>query len=477
MVIRHFVRHNPRLHFKNSHLEVEAFMRKRATKFGVNIEFCADFPIPDSSTNGIWVFSEIINPFSDYDELESVLKAYANVDWKELNISGLVPGTEFSRVLNTTAADSAGIKSYISSVQERHNLQINVFKFKRLKVFLSLLKFVPDMHKLSIEQFAGMLEKPEVFEHVLSYGEKLNLEHRDSCPICKSSNLEKLYPKDSQAFLGFMTRRSSFYTRCLACEIIFLNPCPISNDLHKVYDEFDKQDFAASINFPYDDQSQRGKFILDLGMNEKTRSLDLGGGIGKFSQFLKRKNPTWEVTHSDFGIKQYPELEVKGIKTRALDFTNSPIGDREYDLITMWEVIEHIHPEKLKFVFDNILKALSPGGVYVFSTPNFDSPLCQAFDFYSACPPFHTFVFSEAWLKAYFIKYPGFELVKIGYCSDFLDDLSGWMDYASMTAPTFTQRGVAKFVSALSRSSQIEKEKLTASMQGSEVIFCLRRKQ
>ena len=126
---------------------------------------------------------------------------------------------------------------------------------------------------------------------------------------------------------------------------------------------------------------------------------------------------------------------------------------------------------------ENIWKALKPGGVLVFSTPNFDSPLCRALDFYSACPPFHTFVFSESWLKEYFAKTKRFEVVKVGYCSDFLDDLPGWMSYAKQTSSTMALQGLAEFsMHAMAGATDTEaKRVINQKVQGSEVILCLKK--
>ncbi|MBY0518483.1 MAG: class I SAM-dependent methyltransferase [Bacteriovoracaceae bacterium] len=476
MQIRHIVKMNSRLSFKDSAKPIQRFMEMRAQKYQIEIAFCSEFPDKNSlKISGIYLFSDMINPFSDYDEILNVLKQYSAFDWTRLQVEGLVPGTGFVDIFKT-GGEADLPKTYYSGQQARFNLQINIFKYKRLKVFLRLLGKIKDLHTYSVEQFASKLESKEIFELVISYGEDIEIEYFDHCPVCRCKNVQKLYQQDSQPFLGFITKNSSFYTRCLQCEVIYLNPCPKREDIPRIYDEFDRQDFAASLNFPYDEKSQRGNFLEKLKLPEKSKSLDMGGGIGKFSQFLKKKYPAWDVTHSDFEIKQYPELEKMGIQTRALDFTSSSIGDSQFDLITMWEVIEHIHPERLEFVFQNIARALVRGGMFVFSTPNFDSSLCKALDFYSACPPFHTFVFSETWLTHYFSKHADFEISKIGYCSDFLDDLGGWMKYGQQTSPSISLRGMSEFVSVLSENSKIDKELMADSVEGTEIIYCLKRK-
>lgn len=478
MLTKHYVRLNPRLDFRDTSALIESFMKSRADYYGIQLEFCQQFPelTAGKHPDQIVVMSDITSPFSDYDELQSVLDAYRTIDWKELVIEGLIPGSSFVRILNGSSSLSSETRTFYSSMQSRFNLQINILKYKRLKVFLKLLQKIDALSTFSVEKFAQKLDERECFEVVLAYGEDLDLQEFSKCPICKSSQLQKMYSHDSQAFLGFVTKNSAPYTRCLNCEVLFLNPSPSSSDIPKIYDEFDHQDFKTSLNFPYADDTMRGAFISCLGLPKDCKTLDLGGGIGKFSQHLKIKFPNWSVTHSDFGIKQYPELEKLDIHTTALDFTQNDIGQGQYDLVTMWEVIEHVHALKLEYVFSNIGKSLKKGGRFVFSTPNFDSPLCKAFDFYSAAPPFHTFVFSETWLSRYFRNHAELEVEKIGYASDFFDDFTGWMDYASKTSPSLALRGFAEFSKALAGEGKVDKASLALRVKGSEVIYCLKKK-
>lgn len=455
----------------NSHKRVEDFIIKRAAHYNVRVQFCSDFPTMIDHGE-VHVYSSVLDPFSDYDELFFVLEEYKSVPWDTLEIKGLVPGTQFQLVKRSGDGIS---RTYYSNKQTIYNSQVNLYKFKRLKLFLGLLDRIEELHTYSLSGFLKRLDENDIFEFVLSYGESVTLTHFDRCPICESHATQKIYSNDSQPLIGFMTRSRSVYTRCLACELIFLNPCPSANDLPKVYDIFDKNDFISSINSPFIESSQRCRFIQGLPFPIDCRALDLGGGIGEFSKFLKGAYPDWEVYHGDFDIKRQPEIEKIGIKTFSIDVSTDKIGGI-YDLITMWEVIEHIHPERLSFVLDNIADALRVGGALVFSTPNFDSPLCRTHDFYSACPPFHTFVFSERWLTRLFENHPKFFIERIGFCSDFMDDIPGWMDYAALTSPSISSRGTAEFLKELYNHSKSGTYDIVQRLRGSEVIYCLRRK-
>jgi 2-polyprenyl-3-methyl-5-hydroxy-6-metoxy-1,4-benzoquinol methylase len=207
-----------------------------------------------------------------------------------------------------------------------------------------------------------------------------------------------------------------------------MSPFVDNGKTYKIYDVFDKQDFVATLNNPYNKEAPRCNFSDFIDKLPKLpRTLDLGGGMGMFSKYLKATYDGWDVTHSDFTIKRDIDLESLDIKTRALNFIEEPIGKECYDLITAWEVLEHIPYEKLEMTLKNIYDALPHGGIFMFSTPDFDSPLCKSNDFFAICPPFHYLVFSKSWLEVYF-EDSEWEIHSIRYCSDFLDDADMWYD-------------------------------------------------
>ena len=200
--------------------------------------------------------------------------------------------------------------------------------------------------------------------------------------------------------------------------------------------------------------------------------------MGRFSQFLKQTFPEWSVTHSDFEIKRNQELEAVGIRTRALNLLEEPIGSESYDLITAWEVLEHVPFHRLGRVLDSIHRALAPGGFFVFSTPDFDSPLCRSMDFFAACPPFHFLVFGERWLRRYFTQSGKWHYLPPRACSDFLDDALMWYEYGAKTSPSFQLRDTAEFLRAIfEQDPQSElRHALLKKGLGTEVIVTLRKK-
>lgn len=161
-----------------------------------------------------------------------------------------------------------------------------------------------------------------------------------------------------------------------------------------------------------------------------------------------------------------------GIGVRVLDFANDQIEKNAFDLITAWEVIEHIPFSKFDFAINNIKQALKSDGIFVFSTPDFDSPLCKTNDFFAICPPFHYTVFGTKWLEQYFTN-SNWEIIGYWSCSDFLDDSDMWCKYLEKTAPSFQLREGAKILGKLF-SINSNREILLEAGYGTEVIFAVK---
>ena len=137
----------------------------------------------------------------------------------------------------------------------------------------------------------------------------------------------------------------------------------------------------------------------------------------------------------------------------------------------------HVPYHKLSFILNNIYNALVPGGFFIFSTPDYDSPLCKSFDFYTLCPPFHYLVFGEKWLREYFENSDSFDVFDVKHCSDFLDDAINWYAYGSKTCPSMAMRGTAKVLKSIFEMDSDKKirNQLASIGIGTEIVMTLRK--
>lgn len=476
---------NSRLEFKNSHEKVRDFLESRLMKY--DVAFCRsqdEVATKIRLSKGKYiVVSNACNPILDLEGIDEALRFMTRNNFSAIRGVGLIPGTQFDYILSPRGAEEFSdvqldnVKLYKFNNQEIHNNQFNLYKYKRLKIFLALFKMNPQISKMSIGEFLNYLERDDVYSRIVTYFEDIDLVEYKSCPSCGGER-NGLRNKMSQPLMGYIPNSKSFYFECRTCSLVFLSPCPSPEEIHRIYDEFDKEDFAVSTNNPFYDGNPRCDYsFISNYLPEKMKICDIGGGMGNYSLYMKNQYPDCEVTHCDFEFKNSDILKEAGIENRALNFLKDSIGNAKYNIITMWEVVEHVNFEKLNFVFSNIHTALEKNGLFLFSTPDFDSPLCKAYDFYSVCPPFHPLCFSKSWLHNYFSNNNDWEIVGVKSCSDFLEDAEMWMNYAIETSPGAPLRGVSKILKELlsnQKGSTNVRSLLDAGM-GTEVIFALKK--
>jgi 2-polyprenyl-3-methyl-5-hydroxy-6-metoxy-1,4-benzoquinol methylase len=487
-----------RLEFENSSLEVENFVKKRLEFYKVKFfeitenyneayKLIQDVVTDLASSLKYIVLIDIMSPLVDFDIIKLMTATLDRVQKNRCLCIGSVPGTGVNSMIHL---DSVRLKRLIksaeididkletvtvySNTQSLYNNQLNLYKYKRLKLFLVLCSKVEKLFEKSIDECFQLLDDENIYRLMISFGEDVRLLEHKNCPHCKAS-LQPLLNTASQPMCGYVSSKKPHYLQCEACNLVVSSPYIHDEDIWKIYDKWDKQDFVVSTNNPYNSQSIRCDFneIYPL-LPPETVSLDLGGGIGNFSRFLRSNYPLWDITHSDFAIKA---INDENIKSRVLDFTNDLIGYEQYNLITAWEVVEHIPFHKFSFVMDNIWRALKPGGFFVFSTPDFDSPLCRSLDFYSMGLPFHYTVLGQKWLTSYFQTRHEFEIFDIKHCSDFLDDALNWYTYAEKTSSTMALRGTYSLLKEIFKYDNDErlKRSLTKNGIGTEIIVTLRK--
>lgn len=131
------------------------------------------------------------------------------------------------------------------------------------------------------------------------------------------------------------------------------------------------------------DNSTHGKFLLHMeeriGRSQPgtvRRSMDLGcSGGGLVYDLLRMGWVAVGLEGSDFSLKHkrahWAELAGRNLFTcdigkpfRVLDQGQAHVCD----MITMWEVLEHIRTEELPVLFRNIVSHLKPGGYFIAST-------------------------------------------------------------------------------------------------------------
>ena len=166
----------------------------------------------------------------------------------------------------------------------------------------------------------------------------------NSCRICNSGRLELFYDF-SHSIESWQKVR---YLRCKECGIVYeeniddLDICRIySGDIYSKYAAVGKyniksDEFARTIA-----NDLKKEINIIENYVDKGRILDIGCARGYFSYFMQQNG--WDAYGND--LSEY-EIEIGkrqfGLKLFVGDLCELQFPDEYFDVITMWDVIEHL---------------------------------------------------------------------------------------------------------------------------------------
>ncbi|KAA3623338.1 MAG: class I SAM-dependent methyltransferase [Flavobacterium sp.] len=127
--------------------------------------------------------------------------------------------------------------------------------------------------------------------------------------------------------------------------------------------------------------------------------LDIGAGTGAFLNSAKNKG--WTIEGVEPNAKAREIASEKGIELLA---SMDDIADKQYHVVTLWHVLEHL-PD-LDKVVQNISTLVKPGGNLVVAVPNFKSYDAKYYKEYWAAydTPRHLWHFSRTAVQKLFEK-------------------------------------------------------------------------
>lgn len=167
-----------------------------------------------------------------------------------------------------------------------------------------------------------------------------------------------------------LDNRLYHYFKCSICKTIFLNPLPKSNWRKNVYNNPSyymswEKEKEKNLKVRRDNDSKKVKvFKIKTGDLKGKRILDLGCAFGTFLELVDKDfKELYGVEYSDFAIKHMDKKKIKASKTF---FGKYP--PNFFDVVTMWDVIEHT-PDPKSYITE-IYRILKKGGYLVLTTPN-----------------------------------------------------------------------------------------------------------
>lgn len=203
---------------------------------------------------------------------------------------------------------------------------------------------------------------------------KINI---NQCRFCGSENTKELFSSFNMHGRHIINRNDKFKLRkCLDCSCIFISNIEINKDYFDKYYESDYYSSDKDNGFLIKLWSliyrfffnKKEKIILDYFKNieNKLSILDIGCGNGNFLSALDSKkfekngveiNPQGIKICEEYGINVYKK------SIELIDF-----GEKKFDVITLWHVVEHL--ENPLEIFKKLKTIIKDNGVLLFQVPN-----------------------------------------------------------------------------------------------------------
>lgn len=196
-------------------------------------------------------------------------------------------------------------------------------------------------------------------------------ERLEECPACKFTNFANYKICQDHT----VSQESFALVACQNCGLVFTNPRPNPAAISKYYES---QNYISHtnksnniINLAYKIVRQytlSQKLDLIKQYSRKQRILDYGCGTGAFLHHCSKKE--YQIA----GYEPNPTANKQAhalLKTPILSNSKQFSTPDEYDIITAWHVIEHVHEltQTLKF----LRSQLQPKGYMFIALPNLNS--------------------------------------------------------------------------------------------------------
>ncbi|MFI3256867.1 MAG: methyltransferase domain-containing protein, partial [Spirochaetales bacterium] len=285
-----------------------------------------------------------------------------------------------------------------------------------------LKKLCENPQKLIPHRLIDALQKKEHSDFPLSlndFTKNLQYGKKYACPVCgKTKYIDKIIARDS-----IKTIR-----KCTQCSVLYTAFCLKTKDYKTAYffEEYKTQygktyleDFE-SIKLQGVRRLQYIEACLSISVRTKKTILDIGCAYGPFLAAATQRDfipygtdiseeavvYAREKLHAFTATAAFPDFDAKKA------FANDCPQDANFDVITMWYVIEHF--SDVHAVLQAVSKFLKIGGVFAFSTPNASGISCRKnpAEFFKNSPYDHFTLWQPKHTKKILAKY-GFAVKKI----------------------------------------------------------------
>lgn len=179
------------------------------------------------------------------------------------------------------------------------------------------------------------------------------IEYLKKCPVCDSSILK-----------GLKRYSFSHLNRCMNCGFVFAKKIPTEKELQDHYSGYNRHRSVSQFTI-----KKYNELLFEFVKYKQTgKILDVGCGSGFFMETAIAYG--WDCHGTEYSIEAIEFLKAKGHIVYQEPLQVSKNLYESFDVITSFEVIEHLAQPKEHLI--TIYNLLRPGGLLYITTPNFN---------------------------------------------------------------------------------------------------------
>ncbi|WP_084692541.1 class I SAM-dependent methyltransferase [Nonlabens tegetincola] len=211
--------------------------------------------------------------------------------------------------------------------------------------------------------------------------------------------------------------------KCTSCELVFCDFQYGLEDFKACYDKLYNYENPQYKKHSITEFNQINSGVVRLGYNRKTiinryvkkssKVLEIGSGIGLVGYYLTNIAKISRYTGIEIDEQSHLKAIQLGVNSQNGDFRMMSAIDGAFDIVMMWEVLEHI--QEIEELFTLVNDKLNKGGLFIASVPNynkrknFKTPEDELFQ---SGPPIHLNFFTKESLSNTLTR-NGFEILRL----------------------------------------------------------------
>lgn len=205
--------------------------------------------------------------------------------------------------------------------------------------------------------------------------------------------------------------------QCVKCKFIFCLTTYSQEQFVAVYDElYNKENSKYQRHSKIEFDQIVEKQVIKIGLNRSRlikknildancqSVLEIGSGIGLIGAYIRLKNKQIQYTGIELDEEAFHKSQQLKLNTVHGDFKEMEKIEGLFDVIMLWEVIEHL--QDLKLFLYLAYKKLNNNGKIILSTPNFNKirnyPNREKDQLFQDEPPIHLNFFTAENIKNIF---------------------------------------------------------------------------